>query len=230
MHLISVTIPSWEKFNPRADRANYTWFRFQNDFFQDHKLFGLSDSQVILFQMLLCERSKANKNTIDINLDLLSAYRRQPVKRIIEDIQALENIGVIKAADCRRNDGEQPASLPATNVTNERNERTNNNAQAEAFADFYAGYPRKIGKADAEKAFKREMKSGIDPGKIMESRDRFRKHHEKLGTDPKFIPYPATFLSGWRDWEDPENGSSDLTGPKPISIVDILREQNGGAS
>jgi hypothetical protein len=76
-----------------------------------------------------------------------------------------------------------------------------------AFADFYALYPRKKSRGDAEKAWKQALKAGHDPEEIMAGLKRNLADISKR--DPQFIPYPATWLrsQAWADEPD--------TAPKP---------------
>ncbi len=132
MRLVHVIIPNWAKHNPRPDRANYTWFRFQNDFFQDPKVFGLSDGDIILFQMIICEASKRNRPEVTVNLDLMAALRKTTLKKLTKSLENLRQRELISTADIvhqlpadsRHSAGKLPANSPATNErTNETNER-----------------------------------------------------------------------------------------------------------
>jgi hypothetical protein len=118
-HLLQISITNWEKYNPRSDRANYTWFRFQNHFFHDQSVFPLSDSQKILFLFLLCEASRANSSEISIRLDYLSAILKVKPSEIHSNIQSIQDarlLAVITPADSRPIAGEEPSLLPATYV------------------------------------------------------------------------------------------------------------------
>jgi len=67
------------------------------------------------------------------------------------------------------------------------------------FADFYALYPRHIARKDAEKAWRQVIKEGIQPSTIL---DGLRRQLPVMAAkDKQFLPYPATWLRGWR-WED----------------------------
>lgn len=67
------------------------------------------------------------------------------------------------------------------------------------FAEFYALYPRHVGRRAAQKAWDREIKSGTDPHEIMSG---LRRQIPMLTRrDPQFIPHPATWLNAAR-WED----------------------------
>ena len=67
------------------------------------------------------------------------------------------------------------------------------------FADWYAQYPRKTARADAEKAWKRmtlpDRKLAIDALPLHIA------YWRATGTEREFVPYPATWLRG-RRWED----------------------------
>lgn len=126
--MITVTVINWHLYNPRADRANHTWFRFQNNLFTDQKLFGLSDTTLSVWIWILCSVSEQGKDQAEINVQYFSAIRKKTESEIMQSIHELTKLGVITTAS-RRQDAVTPAeSLPTTNertdVTNERNERT----------------------------------------------------------------------------------------------------------
>lgn len=68
------------------------------------------------------------------------------------------------------------------------------------FSEFYSLYPRKVGKASAEKSFNK-----INPSpelfKTIMSRLRLLVETDWKGKDLQYIPHPATWLNG-RRWED----------------------------
>ncbi len=61
------------------------------------------------------------------------------------------------------------------------------------FAEFYAEYPRKIGKKDAEKAWNKLKVTAGMASQIGATLNK-RKREDWKGRDVKFIPYPAHFL------------------------------------
>jgi hypothetical protein len=70
-----------------------------------------------------------------------------------------------------------------------------------AFAEFYAAYPKKKNRGDAERAFK---KLNPDPEllkKILSAIESAKRTPGWLKDDGQFIPYPATWLNA-RGWED----------------------------
>lgn len=73
-------------------------------------------------------------------------------------------------------------------------------AVAGTFEDFWSVYPRKVGKGQAVKAWKAATKKA-DPALLIAAAAEFAKWHANESTDPKFIPYPTTWLNGER-WND----------------------------
>ena len=63
------------------------------------------------------------------------------------------------------------------------------------FGIFWAVYPKRVAKKDAEKAWKR-----LTSQQKVAAMEALPKHIEKWA-DPEFIPYPASWLNGER-WED----------------------------
>lgn len=125
MHLVDITIPNWAKFNARTDRANFTWLRFQNDFFQDQKIFGLTDGDIILFMMLLCEASKKNRGDITVNLDLLAALRKTTIKKLQKSLAELLKRKLITGADLHPAVDDRHHLVASGLATNERTNETN---------------------------------------------------------------------------------------------------------
>lgn len=91
----------------------------------------------------------------------------------------------------------------------------------EAFAAFWAEWPRKVAKAEAKKAFQALAKAGRLPSldalvMAIRAQSRLPQWREDAG---RFIPYPATWLRQER-WQDEVPGAparlpSGLTEPLP---------------
>jgi hypothetical protein len=78
---------------------------------------------------------------------------------------------------------------------------TPENARVPKFDDFWTLYPRKCAKADAEKAFRRITWTADLWATVMAALRRQRKSEQWKEGSGRFIPYPATWLRGYR-WED----------------------------
>jgi hypothetical protein len=80
-------------------------------------------------------------------------------------------------------------------------------SQSEDFNKFWLGYPRKVGKGAAEKAWVKAVQ-GTEAQTIIAS---LGSH--KFSEDVNYIPHPATWLNQ-RRWEDvPAVGSSPAAAP-----------------
>jgi hypothetical protein len=77
------------------------------------------------------------------------------------------------------------------------------------FVRFWAAYPRRAGKGQARKAWAKAVKAGADPEAIVEAAGRFTA--QRGNEDPKFTPYPATWLNGerWDDAPEPKRADDD---------------------
>lgn len=135
--VINLSICNFKDYNPRQDRKNFTWFRFQNDFYVRPKIFTLTQGQKILATILLCEASKKNDQKIEVTVPYLSALSGTAAEEIINDLKVLEEIGFLRCHD----DGVKPAddrhyarlrTYERTNVrTNEQTAAHTNNASLE---------------------------------------------------------------------------------------------------
>lgn len=76
-----------------------------------------------------------------------------------------------------------------------------------SFADFWAKYPRKVAKKDAERAWKQ-----VDPAehqKVLAAIDRHRKSEQWRKDAGQFIPFPASWIRGER-WDDELEGDLSM--------------------
>lgn len=79
------------------------------------------------------------------------------------------------------------------------------NAPDDRFAQFYAKYPRKIARKNAEKAW---AKLKVDDALFERIMHALEKMLPKwVMTDKQYIPHPATWLNGER-WEDEVEGTT----------------------
>jgi hypothetical protein len=220
-----VRILKFEEYNPRKDIKHPRWFAFNNRLLEDPEFYDFSSDEKLAWIYILSQASQKNKDVVEINFRHASRVCSIPEKALKSAISKLNRIGCTEHV--RDTYGPRTESVHDTTEQDTTQQTKQTNAHSDEFAEFYSGYPRKIGKADGLKAYIRERKAGATAEDLLLARDTFRKHHEKSGTEPKFIPYPATMLSSWKDWHDPLTGTSDLASAKPLSIADILAEKGG---
>jgi hypothetical protein len=79
-----------------------------------------------------------------------------------------------------------------------------NVAQAQAFARFWAAYPRRVAKEAARKAFESAVEGGVDAEALIAGAQRYAV--ERGGQEPKYTKHPATWLNKGC-WEDEAPGA-----------------------
>lgn len=67
------------------------------------------------------------------------------------------------------------------------------------FEEFYAAYPRKVGKKAAEKSWDKLIKMGTNPHEMIEGAKRYRA--AVAGKDLHYVAHPASWLNAAR-WQD----------------------------
>ena len=95
--MIKVRVPNWNKFNPRNDRNNFAWFRFENSFFHDQKIFVMTDREKLSYLFLLCEASRKNRGEVILEESYISALTSYPHDEISRIMKKLEEIGLIES-------------------------------------------------------------------------------------------------------------------------------------
>ena len=87
-------------------------------------------------------------------------------------------------------------------------------AKADDFEAWWSGYPRKVGKDAARRAYAAAVKRGANPINLIDA-----VAHQRWADDPQFIPHPATWLNGGRWQDDPNAGA-----PSKVSGWDLLEQ------
>jgi hypothetical protein len=92
------------------------------------------------------------------------------------------------------------------------------------FKNFWANYPKKVGKLAAEKAYQRARKRGATAAELLEGLERYKQH---LPADPQFIVHPSTFLNQGRymdQFDEPRKSPSSSS-----DWFDECQRLHGGA-
>lgn len=95
-----------------------------------------------------------------------------------------------------------PKSSPETETETKKNNKTIGQTASDHdpdFTAFWAAWPRKVGKGHARKAWRTAVLSRrADPKDIIAAAEQFAAAIRAAGTEPQFIPHPATWLNGER--------------------------------
>lgn len=114
---LEIEVVNWEKYNPRTDRANYSWFRLQNDIATEPKFHALTTAQRFIAVCLFAEVSKSGGKIARVRLSWLADQLKTAICEIHSTIRVLVSEGVFRCPSV--------SLLPATNdtyVTNVTNE------------------------------------------------------------------------------------------------------------
>lgn len=104
----------------------------------------------------------------------------------------------------------------SSNKTNVEEDHKNTQG-SDPFDDWWEVYPKKVGKGQARKAYTTAVKK-VGTDTLMEKLELFKAHHEKLGTDKRYIPNASTWLNGER-WDDELIDSTNDSAP---SLDEVL--------
>jgi hypothetical protein len=91
-----IEIPSWDKYNPRNDAKKWSWFRFENDFFDDESLCDLSGLQRLLLVYLFTRRNKAATLIFTFNPRHAAQRVDASPEEVIAAAQAIAKAGIIR--------------------------------------------------------------------------------------------------------------------------------------
>ncbi len=101
------------------------------------------------------------------------------------------------ASECpRQPQPQRDTSVPSVSLP--RGKRAASVAEPDGFADFWAAYPRRVGKGAALKAFAKAIASGASVAEIAAGLNR-----QRWPAEERFIPHPATWLNQARWQDDP---------------------------
>lgn len=90
------------------------------------------------------------------------------------------------------------------------------------FDEAWREYPRRIGKADAARHYRAQVKTRSEHEALLSAIRNYRQELQILGTEERFVMHGATFFNArWRDfidgvWQSPSKGRPALaSAPKP---------------
>ena len=97
---------------------------------------------------------------------------------------------------------------------------------ADGFDDWWKQYPKKVKKLDAEKAYRAALKRGVTPKELLDGLQRQKAAWKAKGTEPQYIPYPATWLraGSWEDELDPPSLSQAAPAINPNTGKAVAKE------
>lgn len=114
---MDITIPNWEKYNPRNDVKSCSWFRMSNDFFSDPDFYGQPPCVRLTWIFVLSCASKKISGTVRVHVKQVSDCIDFSEKDVSSALNALQSIG------CVALDG---AAVKSTRSNPDESDRTQN--------------------------------------------------------------------------------------------------------
>lgn len=79
---------------------------------------------------------------------------------------------------------------------------------------IYQAYPRHVGKEAALKAIRKVLeRTGMVPGELLEVVQRYAAAVKRSGTEPRFVPHPASWMNAGRYADDPREWEAAAASP-----------------
>ena len=121
MHdFIEVTVLNWKKYNPRKDVKKHTWFRFENDFWDNPDMAHLTSDDIVVFIVALSNCSRRQRETARINFRQVYANRGLTEQQVMASLRKLKDVEVLTFKDRENHAHVTPPSTAAANATYER--------------------------------------------------------------------------------------------------------------
>lgn len=209
MDFIEIEILNWEKYNPRKDYKRPWWFALSNTITSDDIFSEFSDAEFKAWIHILCTASVQNSYRPQLFFKKIESACGIKKKSLIGAVQKLETLGVIKIPNGICTGSVQDLYATLHNRTIQNNTIQNNIAQSDDFADFWSEYPKKKGKTEAEKKYRAAIKAGAAHEEICRARDKYREQLGREGTDAKFILHGSTFMGRYKEFLDPDFGTTE---------------------
>jgi hypothetical protein len=224
---IWVKVRKFEAYKGRGDVKHNSWFRCSNRIAEDPDFYDFSHAEFKAWIYILSLTSQKNSDTIFINFERADRVCRLKRKDVLSAISKLtpdqllpvDDTPAVRTRDA--NDTAKGATDRHTDITNKTDitaDRGGPDPRAFDFDSLYQKYPRKEGKSQGYRVLTREIKTPADFENISRAIDRYRAHVEATGTEAKFIKHFSTFMNHWKDWLDPNHGSSEDFGGAKDSI------------
>ena len=119
-----ITIVNFEKYNPRKDVKNPSWFRLEHSLFDNPDFYDLNHIEKLAWVYLLCVASKKNSESFTLSwphVEKIGGFKHKDFLQALEKLQAIQvvHVDVTDASRARHVD------VTDAYATNERTDETN---------------------------------------------------------------------------------------------------------
>lgn len=226
---IEVTVPNWEKYNPRTDVKRNWWFKISNDIFEDPKIQKLTDQELRVFLHILtrCSKTGSKSHSSRPQVAAMSIRSRKPTE-YFHALNALARYGLVTLTydqtrgEKRREDvqasleqeltsGEPLPLVAECAVPNPNPKSAGKGKRAKPvrekttfdFEALYRKYPKKRGKARGLQVAEQKFSTQQAYEDLSLAIDKYCASLKKEKTEFKYIQLFSTFVNGgWLDWTE----------------------------
>lgn len=204
---IKITIRNWDKFQPRKDIKNPSWFRLNHSIIGEYDFLSLTPKEKLLWIYVLCCASQKNCAS---PLIIRAQAVQFTVMRAVELTVALKKFNAFGWIEQPRNvNGTYTGSIWPLQDKTDKTDKQNKTTQAHLYAQFFdtlwQKYPKKKDKQAALRALRTKVRVS-EFESFEKALDNYIKASE--GKDIQYMKFFKTFVSGWQDWENPEQDQS----------------------
>ena len=204
---MKITINNWHEYQLRKDVKVSSWFRFEHNFFTDHKFFTLDNDEKIIWINILCTASIESKDEFEYNLDLVSRLTNVKVHKINKTLEKLQSFQCIKLQTRTRNEHDTHTCLQTDRQTDKQTDKKDFDVDI-----IYAVYPRKEGKKSGYDKLKKLISSQEEYDLILNGAKRYAEYCKKSETPKKYIKQFSTWVNNecWNDEYEVEKTFDDI--------------------
>lgn len=202
-----LVVKNWSNFQHYKDR-NPPWIKLHKTLLDDFTFHRLPVASKALAPCIWLLASESEDGSVAHDPEMIAFRLRMTVKEVEAAIQPLVSAGFLTLLQ----DASEPlagALQGASNVlalarsreTEAETEKDSRASRSDGFERFWAAYPRKKSKGDAERAWKVLRPDALLQDRIMAGVQRAVASADWQREEGKFVPYPASWLRA-RGWED----------------------------
>jgi hypothetical protein len=206
---MTIRIKNWKKFQHYKNRRP-PWIKLHREVFDDLEFHEMDaeDFRYLVFLWIIASEDKE----MDGNLPAIKslAWRLHiSIEKMIGIVRRLNEWIIYDAsdmlADCEQGDSaETEKSRVETEKSKDPPIPPKGGGDPKGFTEFWAAYPRKVGKQAARRAWVRARKNGLGElsiEQLVEIIEEHKKSDAWTRENGRFVPNPSTWLNQGR-WDD----------------------------
>lgn len=209
MKFLRVPPEKWKRYQHYHDERDYVWIKLYTQLLDEDKDVDYSllpDAAKLLLHhvWMLAARTK---NRIPYNREWISKKKLNVRSSI--NLKPLLAAGFVEIFESAIDDFLVPplddsqdshACLESDSL---KSLSPKGESEGEGFEEAWRDYPRRIGKGDAQRHYRAQVKSRSDHQALLSAIRNYRREIELLGTEEQFVKHGSSFFNGrWRDYVD----------------------------